>query len=247
MVAAGVVAAVALGAGCSGDGGASDVTRPDEPLVTLPDTSIDPGPTPTDAPAPEPTVAPEPEPTTPPEQPVTTAQPPATEPIDDGDGTTDEEAAAIAILILVLGAVIGLVVWMSRRSDDRRRADESHRRRLASISANTRWVVNQGVPSVLGPTDPVTFHSTWTTVSTTLSDIQQELIAIPRSNDAQLSRALSELDTAVASMRGSLDTGYQMRIQHPGEPEFVGASDRAILAQREQLLRAIEAFEISTA
>ena len=100
---------------------------------------------------------------------------------------------------------------------------------------------------MLGPTDPVALQSTWTTVNTTLSEIQQQLIAIPRSTDAQSSRALSDLETAVASMRGSLDSGYQMRIQHPGQPEVVGASDRAILAQRDQLLRAIEAFEIATA
>jgi len=250
IVLAGVAAVVALGAGCSGDGGASDITRPDEPLVTLPDNTIEPGPSPTDPP-PQPSVPPEqtvaPQPTAPPEQPATTEQPVTAEPIDEGDGTTNGEAAAIGILLLALGAIIGLVVWLSRRSDDRRRTDDSFRRRLASISASTRWVVDQGIPALLGPTDPVTSQSTWTTVNTTLSDVQQQLIAIPRSSDAQSSRALSDLENAVASMRGSIDSGYRVRLEHPGQPEIVGASDRAILAQRDQLMRAIPAFEVATA
>lgn len=239
------MAAIVLGVGCSGDGDASGVTRPDDPAVTLPEGATDPAPAPTDPVGAEPTVAPEP--TAAPEQPAPPEQPVTTEPIDEGDGTTGGEAVAIALLLVLLAAVIGLIVWLARRSDGPRHLDDSSRRQFASISTRTRWVVDQGVPSLLGSSDPVAQQSTWTMVDSTLREVHQELIGIPRSGDAQAARALSDLELAVASMRGALDSGYQMRTQHPEQPDVVGAVDRAILIQREQLLRAITAFEIDTA
>ena len=168
------------------------------------------------------------------------------EPVDEGDGTTGGEAIAIAILLLALATVIGLVVRLARRSDGHRPTDDSSRRRLTSISTRTRWVAEQGVPAVLGSADPTALQSTWMSVNTTLNEVQQDLITMAAAEGGGL-RALSDLANAVASMRGSLDSGYRMRIERPGQPDVVAAVDRSILAQRDQLLRAIEAFEIATA
>jgi uncharacterized protein (DUF1778 family) len=99
---------------------------------------------------------------------------------------------------------------------------------------------------VLGSADPTALQSTWMSVNTTLNEVQQDLITMAAAEGGG-SRALSDLANAVASMRGSLDSGYRMRIEQPGQPDVVAAVDRSILAQRDQLMRAIEAFEIATA
>ncbi len=230
IVIAGSVSIVVLGA-CSGDGVPTDITRPEQPLVTAPAGSnpgTDPAPSPTEAPAPEPTAAPEPapEPTAAPE-----AGPPATtEPTDTGDGTTTEEAVVVVLLILlVVGVIVGLIAWVSGRSRSRRRSEESVRSELASISSRARWVIDQGVPVMIGTLDPLQLESAWTSANTTLLDLQRELNSVAGALSGDGSRALSELGTAIASMRSSLDSGYRMRVQHADQPDLVSATDRAIL------------------
>lgn len=234
------VATMGLLAACSSDGTPGDVTRPDEPLVTRPDgttPATEPAPEPTDAPAPAPTDAPAPEPTDAPEEPATS------EP--EGDDTTTEETIAIVLLIVLAGAIIGgLIVWLTRRSGGR---DDTVRRQLASISTHTRWVIDQGIPALLATTDPAILHTAWNSVNTSLIDLQHELNAVAPGVGTEGAAALADLGTAVASTRASLDSGYQMRLQHPDDAELVGAADRSILAQRDQLERSIRSFEMATA
>jgi hypothetical protein len=80
-------------------------------------------------------------------------------------------------------------------------------------------------------------------VSTTLLDVQQELNAVAADVGVEGSGALADLGSAIVSMRSSLDSGYQVRTRQSGDAELVATTDRAILAQRDQLVRAVEAFE----
>lgn len=244
-----VVAAAAAATACSGEGVPADVTRPETPLVTLPEGTLPDvsAPAPTEAPAPEPTAVPEP-PGEPAPEPTAAPAPEGPAPTDpvEGDGATTEETIAVVLLILlVLAVVIGLVAWLARRSGARRH-DEELRPRLRSISSRARWVLDQGVPAMLGAVDPAALSSTWTTVNTALVEIQQESNGLVSSVEGDGGRALADLGAAVASLRGALDTGYQMRLQHADDHELVAATDRAILTQADHLRRAVDALELAT-
>ena len=241
MVVAIVGAALLLGA-CSGENLPADITRPDEPLVTLPEggSPEEPAPEPTDAPAPEPTDAPAPEPTEAPSEPVTS------EP--EGDGATTEETIAIILLIVALvGLVLGLVAWLTRRSKGSSPAPADLRPKLVSISTRSRWLSDQAVPTLLATTDPAALQAAWGPMSSNLNALQGELMDVAGRIDVDASAALTGLGTSVAAMRGALEHGYQMRLQHSTDPDLVAPSDQAILAQSDQLRRAIQAFEYATA
>ncbi len=237
------LAAVSVASACSGDGTPSGITRPETPLVTAPggtspteepaEAPEEAAPEPTDAPAPVPTAAPEPE-------------APADGDDVEGDGATTEETVAVVLLILfVLGVILILITWLSRRSSARHH-DAELRPRLQSISSRARWVVDQGVPAMLSTADPTALQTTWTTVNSTLVEVQQEANGLVRSVDANGGRALADLGAAAASLRSTVDTGYQMRLQHADDHDLVGATDRSVLAQCDQLRRAVDTFEMTT-
>lgn len=234
-----VVGAVVLLGACSGENLPSDATRPDEPLVTLPDGG-EPAPEPTDAPTPEPTEPAAPEPTEAPTEPVTS------EP--EEDGTTTEETIAIILLIVALvGLVVGLVTWLTRRSKGDDPAPADLRPQLVSISTRSRWVADQGVPTLLGTTEPAALQAAWGAISSNLNELQRELTDAAGRIDVDATAALTELGTSVAGMRSAMEHGYQMRLQHATEPELIAPSDQTILAQTDQLRRSIQAFEYATA
>jgi hypothetical protein len=249
MVVAVVGAALLLGA-CSDEDLPADTTRPDEPLLTLPEgdapgapapepTDV-PAPAPTDAPAPAPTDAPAPQPTEAPSEPVTS------EP--EGDGATAEETIAIILLIVALvGLVLGLVAWLTPRSKGSAVATADLHPKLVSISTRSRWLADQAVPTLLATTDPAALQAAWGPMSSNLNTLQGELTDVAGRIDVDASAALTELGTSVAAMRGALEYGYQMRLQHLTDPELVTPSDQAILAQSDRLRRAIQAFEYATA
>lgn len=256
---AAVAAVSAAALGCSGENLPADVTRPEDPTVTLPDGADEAAPAPTaapeataaPAPEPEPTAAPapEPEPTAAPApepEPTAAPAPPATaapEPIEATDEDSNDQTLVIVAVLLALAVVIGLIVWSRKRSASRRHDDDEFGRQLASISSRLRWLLDQGVPSLLAATDVVAAQSTWTTANTTLNDVQQQLFTMPPERTAAANQQVADLQQAIAGMRSALDSAYQMRARHAGEPDIIAATDQAVLAQRDLLRRAIEAFE----
>lgn len=56
-------------------------------------------------------------------------------------------------------------------------------------------------------------------------------------------RATASLENALNGLRGSSESGHEARQQHADQPELIAATDRTILAQRDQLLDALIAVE----
>lgn len=205
------------------------------PLATPP--ADDPPPDPAPEPAPEPEPEPEPEPV------ESTTD--GGEDVDETDESSDDTNWLPIVALIILGvalvaAVIALLGSRPRRSAAPAGASRSQ---LGAASARTRWVVNEGVSSVLRAPDAVSLQSAWATADTTMRSLDVEFSTLGRTASPELIGPLADVQIGVTRLRSTLESAYLTRRDQPGDAELVASADRAVLIERDHVAATLGVLE----
>jgi hypothetical protein len=232
-----IAAAATMMFACSGDGesplSSLELPESSQPAAEEP---------PAEEPAPEEPPAEEPAPEQPPAEEPAPEQPPAEE--ADGEPlTTEEWVLLILIGLLVVAVIAGLVAAMSRRSPDEANDGGSNQRALDDITRSCRSIHDSSVIAVLQAGDPTALQATWGPARSQLVSLEGRIsYLVANLSDPAAQRTVSELGSAVAGVRGALDSNVALRIgaDTPGQAGLVEASNKTALNRAEQLELALQ-------